>query len=253
MSHARNTKVIRIAGAFLIVIGVFLLVIAYQGLRFFNYQQSGITARATVADKYTAQTRKVAADSSLHRSDYLLDVTFFTSEQTAGGKFITAKARADGKSVAALHKGDRVQITYLPGDPQNSVVLKDAFEAATLGLDKSRLESYRQIGIAVEATVDEIDSDQHTLSVMFVTSLSSRIADFVSATLDVSKSAWDSVNKGESIEVVYLPQDPKNNVVAQRALEEGAVSPYLMSALALVAFASGVGLMWRYGRPTQGT
>lgn len=231
--------------------GVLLLVIAYQGLRFVNYQKSGVAAQATVADKYTARTRKVAAGSSLYRSDFLLDVTFFTGKQAAGAKFITAEAKADENSVAALRKGDQVQITYLPDDPQNSAVLQDALEAGTLGLEESRLASYGQTGVTVQATVDDINSDQRTLRVMFMTSLSSGLGDFVSATLDVSKSAWDSVDKGGRIEVVYLPQDPENNVVAKRMLEEGAVSPYLMSGLALLAFALGVGLMWRYGRASR--
>lgn len=248
MNQARHTNVIRIGGAFLIVLSLLLLIMAYQGLRFANYQSSGVTAQATVTDKYTARTRQVSG-STLYRSDFLLDITFSTGTQRAGGKFVTAEALADEKSVAALHPGDQVQVIYLPDEPQNKVVLQAALEAGTLDLDKSQLESYRQTGIPVEATVDEIDNAQHTLRVMFLTPLSGgNSGDLVAATLDVNKSVWDAVNEGEKLEVVYLPEDPESNVVAKRMLEEGSVNPYLLSGLALVALVSGVGLMWRFGR-----
>ncbi len=248
MSQTRNANMIGLAGAFLIVVAVLLLIIAYQGLRFANYQKNGVVTQATVAKKYTAQTRQVVTGSSSYRTDFLLDVTFFTTKQpaTTGIGFITAEVQADENSVKGLGQGDQIQIIYLPDDPQHSAVLQSVFEAKAL--EESKLPIYRQKGVTVQATVSDVDSARQVLEVMFMTSLSGGMGDFVSATLDVSKSVWDSVNQGGRIEVIYLPQDPENNVVAKKMLEKGAVNPYLMSGLALIAFVGGIGLMWKYGR-----
>lgn len=246
MGQTKNENVARLLGAFLIVVAVLLLIIAYQGARFADYRKNGVVAEATVANKYIERTRKVATGSSSHRNDFLLDVTFFTDKQTTGAKFITAEVQADEQSVTALQKGDRVQIIYLPDDPQRSAVLSGALEAGTL--EESRLRMYRQKGVTVQGTVRNVDSARRVLEVSFMTSFSGGLGNFVSATLDVPKSVWDSVEQGGHINVVYLPQDPENQVIAEQMLEKGAVNPYLMSGLALLACIAGVWLMVRYGR-----
>jgi hypothetical protein len=250
MTKTRQTNVIRIGGAFLIVISVLLLIIGYQGLRFATYQNGGITTEATIADKYTMRARQVSGSQS-YRSEFLLDVTFFTSQgaapQNAPGKFVTASALTDDQSAAGLQKGDRVSVIYLPDDVQNTVVVQAALDAGTLDLSQDQLERYRQTGVTAEATVDQIDNAQHSLRVMFMTRLTGGVVgDYVSATLDVNKSTWDAVDKGGKIEVVYLPDDPANNVVARQTMEEGGVNPYLLFGLATVALLAGIFLMWKY-------
>jgi hypothetical protein len=256
MNSARQTNVRRIGGAFLIVISVLLLIIAAQGLRYANYQSSGVTTQATVTAKDTVRTRQVSG-SQLYRSDYLLDVTFSTgpaaaAQSSAPGKFITAAALVDDQHAAGLKQGDRVSVIYLPDDPQNTVVVQAALDAGTVGLAADQVERYRQSGVTVEATVDQIDTTQPALRVMFMTRLTSANAGHqVAATLDVNKSTWDAVEPGSSIEVVYLPDDPATNVVARRTLEEGGVNPFLMLGLAAVALLSGIFLLWKYRAPRR--
>ena len=238
-------KMLPLAGAFLIVVAVLLLIIAYQGLRFANYQKNGVVTQAIVARKYTSRTLQIAG-SSLYRTNFLLAITFSTAKQTGSIRFITAEAQADENSVRQLSKGDQIQIVYLPDDPQHSAVLPSVLEAGIL--EESQLSLYRQKGVTVPATVSDVDSSQQMLEVMFMTSLLGAEGDFVSTTLKVSKEIWDAVNQGERIEVIYLPQDPKNNVVAQKMVAPGSINPYLFSGLALIACAGGIGLMRKYGR-----
>lgn len=256
MNKTRQMNVIRIGGAFLIVISVLLLIIGYQGLRFVNYQTSGVTTEATVADKYDVRTRRISG-SLPYRSDYLLDVTFATGRSAAAapgapGKFMTAAALIDEQTAAGLHKGDRVWVIYLPDDPQNTVAVQAALDAEALGLSADQAERYRQVGVTAEATVDQIDAQQ--LRVMFMTRLTGdSVGDVIRATLDVNKSTWDDVAIGDRLEVVYLPEDPAGNVVAKRTLEEGTINPYLMAGLAALALVSGIFVLWKYRRAPRHT
>lgn len=242
-------KMMTVLGAFLVIIAVLLIIIARQGFIFNEYRKHGKTKQATIVKKYkktsdqlTISQHKPTRYGAKSKMNYLLDVTFFSNGNSVGGKFITTWASSGSSDVSGLVKGKSVEVTYLADDLKGTTVLKTAVDEGLQ--DETLQKKYREEGVTVQATVDEINPGQRTVRVMFMSSLSLRLGDYNATTLDVDKSVWETVNQGEKIDVVYLPDKPGEKVFAAQMIERGSVNFKLMLGLAVFSFLSGIGLMW---------
>jgi len=256
MVQKSNLELLQLVGAFLMIIGIFLITLIYQGMKFNNFKKNGIETKARVVKKYTKRTRTVLTEyartskgaTQKYRTDFMLDIAFFTNSQNTqnrgGLKLIKAKTQIDDKNLKTLKKGDEVEITYLPDDPENTAVIKKAIKTC---LDDTSLKRYQKNGITVKANIIDIDVEKHLVHIMFMTKLNAKIGNYISSRLDVSKSVWDSVNEGGEIEIVYLPDNPKENVVSKAMLKKGMINPYFVSVLAMLSFVIGIFLMLKIG------
>lgn len=81
---------------------------------------------------------------------------------------------------------------------------------------------YHRLAISFFAqTKEELEKDAHQNDVLKDTSMSmadridkwqpggTGIGTFTSLEIDVTKPTWDGIKEGESVEIVYLPEDPK--------------------------------------------
>lgn len=242
-------KMMTILGAFLVIIAVLLIIIARQGFIFDKYRKYGKTKQATIVKKYTKRSDQLTISQhkptrygAKTKMSYLLDITFFSNGSAKGGKFITTWAFAGNSSLAGLAKGNNIEVIYLADDPKGTAILKTVVEEGLQ--DKTLQKKYREEGVTVQATVDQTNPGQRTVRVMFMSSLSLQMGDYNANTLDVDKSVWETVNQGEKIDVVYLPDKPGEKVFAAQMIERGSVNFKIMFGLAVFSFLSGIGLMW---------
>lgn len=238
-----------VLGAFLVIIAVLLVIIARQGFIFDKYRKYGKTKQATIVRKYmktsdqlTVSQHKPTRFGTKNKMSYLLDVTFFSNGSATGGKFISTWASAGNSSLAGLAKGNNVEVIYLADDPKGTTVLKALVDGGIQ--DETLKKKYLDEGVTVQATVDEINPGQRSVRVMYMSSLSLRIGDYNANTLDVDKSVWETVEQGEKIDVVYLPDKPGEKIYASKMIEKGSVNFKVMLGLAALSFLSGIGLKW---------
>jgi hypothetical protein len=251
MNEMNKKKIIQLLGACCIIGAVFLSTIAFQGLRYIDYKKNGVLAQATIIDKYTARERKVVSGAYNFETDYLLDVYYFSGGESSGGKFIIANVPAGENSLSSLKEGDRIQIQYLPEDPQTTAIISDELKNGISALTDLMIETYNNTGISVEGTVENIDTDNHEIRIMFMTSLALSIGDSVTTTISLTKSIWDTVQKGESIVVLYMPDDPKYKVFAQSMVIRGGFNPYPLIVFVVILLFSGIYLLCRFSGAFQ--
>lgn len=247
-------KMMTIIGVLLIIIAVLLLIFARQGFMLRRYKKEGITVQATVFKKYSKRINNFRVSqyrpNRFHvtsSTDYLLDVSFFTGERPKGIKFITAMAYTGKTDISGLKKGDKVAVVYLPGDPQNTCIIKSAIDKGFF--DALVRDNYLKNGVTVEATVDDVHPGKDAVRVMFMSRLFLNIGEGYRTTVSVDQSVWDNINTGDKIDVVYLKDKPTGKVFAAEMIERGLMNPALMIGLALLSVLSGIFLMWFYRKP----
>jgi hypothetical protein len=101
-------------------------------------------------------------------------------------------------------------------------------------LTQSEIRAYRQEGVPAEARVIELNRSlpfsfsryfrpvtNYSLEVSYLTTSILNKGDVTFATIDelVSPSEWEALQAGDQVDILYLPDDPKNDVVLRSSLE----------------------------------
>lgn len=128
----------------IIIAGIFI-----RSQKLDKFKESGIETSATITDKVSTRELKVSGNRKYKK---YIEVTFFTQEQKTDsvknkkiilkdengnytmnldkykvdiGKFIKTEIEISSSQMKKLKKGDKVQIVYLPKNPENAILKED--------------------------------------------------------------------------------------------------------------------------------
>jgi hypothetical protein len=248
-------KYMEYLGAFLIIISVLIGIISYQGYKINNFKKMGVTAQAKITKKYKKESSETWGIRSIkdsprykfiRKTNYFCDVSMFhgSDNNQSSFKFIATSLQISKQTLSKIKKGSKVEIIYLHDNPESSALVYNDFNNHFYNLDENTYSLYEQKGKRVNAVVGEIDSANSSAKLMFTSYSISGLGKFTTATIPLDKSIYDSLTVGDSIEVVYLPEDPQNSVIAKKMLDSLIyLPPYLGIALVVLCFVAGIILL----------
>ncbi len=116
-------------------------------------------------------------------------------------------------------------------------------------LVQSDLREYRQNGVVVEANVIDKwkefsppSSSEHYIKVGFFTKSILEGGELFMPTISdfVPVSMWTSLQPGDKVEVIYLPQDPENTTLLKSAIDPENLAPIHRYKTGFIVLAIGV-------------
>lgn len=135
---------------------------------------------------------------------------------------------------------------------------------AMVAFGQAKTQQYRETGITTTARVAGKHSRRtrqitsggsnynfnYSLELTFFTETGTedsnalvQIGDLVLTEIEVAKSYWNSVQEDEQIEVVYLPDNPEEDVIPKARLKEQGIHPGVFFLLAAGCFLAGAIVM----------
>ncbi|MEW6527094.1 MAG: hypothetical protein AB1444_10545 [Spirochaetota bacterium] len=143
-------KYMEYVGAFLIIISVLIGIISYQGYKINNFKKMGITAQAKIYKKYQKESSEPWGIRSIkdsprykfiRKTNYFCDVSMFhgSDNNQSGFMFITASLQISKQTLSKIKKGSKVEIIYLPDNPDSSALVYNDYKNNFYSLDDSAI------------------------------------------------------------------------------------------------------------------
>lgn len=245
-----------LAGVILIIFAILSGGLAWQSYRIDEFKKKGIASKARILRKYISHQskpwgiwtiEKSPRYSFIRKTDYYFDIGFFKGkkEKKTNFKFVEASFKASQKTISGIKKGDLIKIIYLPADPYETIIsLKDFEDNFYIMIDALK-SLYNKDGKTVDATVKSIDKDKGMVSVMVMLSSIPSMGFLEMTTISVVESVYDSFNKGDEMEILYLEDNPRIAVPKKQLESLIYVNPYILIALTIFFIVYGIYLMKR--------
>ena len=107
-----------------------------------RHASEALTAAATVTGKDATDKRIPSGKASTTSTAYSVDVTFWTDEEQV---LATVDRLVSPSLWSGVAVGDEVVVSYLPGDPENTALLKVSLQPSSRGLFE------RYVGVLITA------------------------------------------------------------------------------------------------------
>ncbi len=240
-------------GAFFVIISILISIITYQGFKIQTFKKNGIVTLARIHNKYKHEKSEPWGIRSIKQSpryshiiktDYYFDIGFFKGkEDKSSFKYTKTSFKVSNKTISEIKKGSLIEIIYLPEDPDGSIISFKDFENNFYKMNDEKKAQYNQKGKKVSAVVNEIDKTKEIVKVSFILSSVAGLGELITTTIPISKSMYDSFNKGDKIEIVYLAEDPQ--IATSKKMLDSLIylNPYLGIIIVLLLIVGGIYLL----------